>query len=140
MGPGDEDVVETEVELTLTLSVVLASGEVQIQSLVVPPSSFTRRPFDNTFLTRPPLVQEVGWFDGEPLCSGPLVLDDSSVQRISVERIAAGSSQTGSFPSIGVNGLNRVALVALGQQALPALLCVPDTTHEHVRLDGQERA
>jgi hypothetical protein len=126
VGPGDEDVVETEVELTLTLSVVLASGEVQIQSLVVPPSSFTRRPSDNFFLNPPPLVQEVGWFDGEPLCSGTLVLDDSSVQRISVERIAAGSSQTGSFPSIGVNGLNRVALVALGQQELPALLCQPN--------------
>jgi hypothetical protein len=127
VGPGDEDVIDSEVELTLTLSVVLASGEVQVQSLVVPPSSFTRRPSDNTFLTPPPLVQEVGWFDGKPLCSGPLVLDSASVQRISVERMAAGSSQTGGFPSIGVNGLNRVALVALGQQELPALLCLPDT-------------
>jgi hypothetical protein len=126
VGPGDEDVFESEVELTLTLSIVLASGEVQVQSLVVPPSSFTRRPSDNTFVTPPPLVQEVGWFDGSPLCSGNLVLDPTSVQRISVERMAAGSSQTGAFPSIGVNGLNRVALVALGQQELPALLCQPD--------------
>jgi hypothetical protein len=121
---GEDEVVQRDVELTLTLSVVLASGEVQVQSLVVPPSSFTRQPFDNTFLTRPPLVQEAGWFDGRPLCSGELALDSN--QRISVERIGAGSSLTGDFPSIGVNGLNRVALVALGQQELPALLCLPN--------------
>jgi hypothetical protein len=125
-GTTDDDVYGREVGLTLTLSVSLSSGEVQVQSFVVPPSSFTRLPFDNTFLTRPPLVQEVGWFDGAPLCSGALVLDDASVQRISLERIAAGSSQTGSFPSFGVNGLNRVALVALGQQELPSLLCQPN--------------
>ncbi len=122
-GAADE-VVRSDVEMTLTLSVVLASGEVQIQSLVVPPSSFTKQPFNNTFSTPPPLVQEVGWFDGEPLCSGRLALDFS--QRITVERIAAGRSETGSFASIGVNGLNREALVAVGQQALPTLLCQPD--------------
>ena len=123
----DDDVFQRQVSLTLTLSVVLTGGEVQVQSLVVPPSTFTRRASDNTFLSRPPLVQEVGWFDGGALCSGGLVLDAAGVQRISVERIAAGSSQTGDFPSIGVNGLNRAALVALGQKELPSLLCKPDT-------------
>ena len=122
----DDDVFQRQVSLTLTLSVVLTGGEVQVQSLVVPPSTFTRRASDNTFLSRPPLVQEVGWFDGGALCSGGLVLDAAGVQRISVERIAAGSSQTGDFPSIGVNGLNRAALVALGQKELPALLCQPN--------------
>src|SRR5262245_48023645 len=125
--PGEEDEVrQSDVEMTLTLSVVLGSGEVQVQSLAVPPSSFTRTPFDNTFLSEPPLVQEVGWFDGRPLCSGLLVLDDSGTQRISVERVAAGRSQVGDPTSIGVNGLNRVALVTLGQQELPTLLCQPD--------------
>jgi hypothetical protein len=128
--PGEEDeVVRVDVEMTLTLSVIVAGAAVQVQSLVVPPSSFEWKPFDNEFDPNapPPLVQEVGWFDGAPLCSGPLVLDGSGVQRISVERVAAGSSQAGSLPSIGVNGLNRAALVTLGQQALPALLCQPDT-------------
>src|SRR5262245_43259185 len=92
-----DDFVEQTVELTLTLSVVLPQGgEVQVQSLVVPPKTFRRNTTDGRFLSSPPLVQEVGWFDGRPLCSGGLILDPNSEQTISVERVAAGSSQGGS--------------------------------------------
>ncbi len=75
-----------------------------------------------SFCSEPVLVDEIGWFDGEPAnafdCSGPLVLAPERLAYI--EKAAFGLSFQG--------GLPRAELIAAAQDALPDILCRPNAS------------
>jgi hypothetical protein len=119
--PNDNDIVERTISIVVTLEVnVPGAGDVTIQTLDIPETTYQFNASEHLYLSSPPLISRVGWAEASShYCQGPLVMD--GVALITLERVAASNDPYASGHQLG--GLDRGALVAAGLQAFPDLLC-----------------